>query len=279
MYMLKQKNYISESRANDMVFAFVRYGDHSYRHITDSFNNKEVKQWFSINGYPYKELIKTIRDFNKEAVPLVENFIHSTFHLSSSHSGSNSEGCNAQVINYLTGTITAQLQGNGVLIDSDYKAKFDSAVKYKCRAIQSADPEEFNSCLIKAIASIESYFNYKAAVYNNLNQTKRIILDTCGKISIEEKFKKWIPIISNGITFNLSGQDWFLFKKQKKIRDDYAVHSKNISQGISYKELAANLNEFRDGTAKLFYNLHIFFKDNMKRSLIREVFCPDIFYE
>ena len=269
--MLKQRSLISENKAKQMIYAFVRYGDHSNRNKTDILNNKQVALWFEQNGYPFNKLIRSTRKWDSFGIPFVENFIHSTFYADIGEGKGKS-----QIINNATGDVETQIDGSGVLITSDYQAKFESAIKHKRLAIKNTDIEEFYSCLTKAFSSVDSYFLNVSKIYNSTASEK--LLDTKeNPCSLDDKFKEWVPKITGGAKLNLGKKSWCLFKKHLEIRHNEAIHPKKTSTGINYNDFATLLNEFRDGVAKVFFDLHVLFGDQIKRTLIREVFSPDVY--
>lgn len=265
--MLKSRERISESKASKMIYAFVRYGDHSNRSHTDTLNNPQIKLWFKQNGYPFKELTTKIRKWS-ETVPFVENLIHSTFHVN---------GGQASIVNTKTDEVVTSLNGAGLLIDSDYQAKFEASSRHKEQAIQRCDVEELYSAIAKGIASIESYFNSKVNDYNR-DTDKPLIDNRQSPVSLEEKFRIWIPILS-GREFDFSKNNWRIFKELLEIRHNEAIHPKKVANAITYTEIAEIINKFRDGLAITFYDLHLILGDDIKRTLIRESFYPDVYVE
>ena len=267
--MLKLRPKISEKKAKKMIFTFVRYGDHSNRAKTDILNNKQIELSFEQHGYNFKKLVTDARNWDGFTIPFFENLLTSTSYF---------HGGEAKVINERTGDVLAQAEGSGIIIRSDYEAKFESALKHKKLAIENQDIEEYYSCLSKAFSSIESYFYDKSNTYNYSSKTK--LVDTKESPSdLESKFKNWVPILTNGNRLDLSRSSWMLLLKHLKIRHDMAIHPKNISQGISYDNFAILLNEFRDGIAQIFFELQVLLGDKIKRSLIREIYSPDIYVE
>lgn len=238
--MLKTRERISESKASKMIFAFVRHGDHSNRSHTDTLNNNQIKLWFKQNGYPFKALTIKVRKWG-ETVPFVENLIHSTFHVS---------GGQASIINTKTDEVVTSINSAGLLIDSDYQAKFEAASRHKQQAIQRCDVEELYSAISKGIASIESYFNSKANNYNAYSD-KPLVDSKKSPISLEDKFRIWIPILS-GKEFDFSKNNWRIFKELLEIRHNEAIHPKKVANAITYTEIAEIINKFRDGLAIVF---------------------------
>jgi hypothetical protein len=250
-----------------MILAFVRNGDHSKRGYTDTLNNAQIKLWFKQNGYPFNELITKVRKWG-EIVPFVENLIHSTWHVN---------GGQASIVNTKTDEVLTSINGAGLLIDSDYQAKFETASRHKEQAIQRCDVEELYSAIAKGIASIESYFNYKANDYNR-SADNPLIDNKQSPVSLEDKFRKWVPVLSER-EFDFSKNNWRVFKELLEIRHDEAIHPKKTANAITYIEIAEIVNKFRDGLAITFYELHIILGDDLKRTLIRECFYPDVYVE
>lgn len=271
-FVLKIRQRISESKATKMIYAFVHHGDHSNRSHTDTLNNGQIKLWFKQNGFPFKELVSKTREWDK-IVPFVENQIHSTFHVVA-----DGVGVESSIINNVTGETIASMSGKGLLVDSDYQAKFESAARHKAQAIQLCDLEELYSAIVKGIAAIESYFIFKANNYNSIYGHEKLIDSKDSPVSLEDKFRKWVPVLS-GRKFDFSKNSWAIFKELLEIRHNEAIHPKNIASAITYEEIAETINKFRDGLATVFFDLHQVLGDDIKRILIRESYYPDVYVE
>lgn len=266
--MLEQRKFISEKKVEQFIISSVRHGDHSNHSITDSLTNKQVKEWFLQNGYKWKNLKKKTRRWDN-FIPFVENLLHETWEVS--------EGGHAQAHSSVSGELLAEVKGSGKFVTSDYQAKLRSALKLKKEAIENADLEVFYSCLSKAFSSVDSYFNIKASEYN-FSEGKEILIDTKDKpASLDKKFKEWVPLLTKGQKLDLGRKPWQLFKKLQEIRNSESIHPKQKAQGYTYKQLADLLNDFRDGFAVMFLNLHVINNDHACNALIREAFSPDVF--
>lgn len=274
--MIEQKLTISETKAENLVFSFVRHGDHSNRKHTDNLNNDKVKLWFKQNGYDFKSIINMAKNHHN-SIPFVEgNLLSSKSYISCS----TENGVKTQVIRNSNNSekIQTELRGEGVIDLQVYQSKFESSIEYKESAIRKCDFEELLTAISKGIASIESYFYMKSQLYNDniLLDTEKLIDSKERPISLENKFTNWIPIITDK-RFDMSKKSWCLFKKQLDLRNNYDIHSKNISHGISYSELVESINNFRDGICRILYDLHIVFGDQMFRKLIRSIYAPDVY--
>ncbi|MFA0405173.1 hypothetical protein [Vibrio sp. 10N.222.52.C12] len=263
--MLKVRQRISEKQAKKMILDLVRKSDHSSRSHTDTLNNKQIEAWFNQNQYPFKQLVTSSRDF-KVSIPFVENILPTTVHVS---------GGETSVID-ANGDVQASINGAGSLNMSDYQGKFESAMKYRDRAIQHADIEEYYSCLSKLFASLESYFNYKALVYNQTAADK-LIDSKQSPVPLEDKIRDWIPILAPGNKVDRGNRCGQLFKLQLLERNNQAIHPKSPAQATSYADLAQKLNELRDGVIKLTYDIYSVLEVEMKSQVIRSVYHPDVY--
>jgi hypothetical protein len=270
--MIKLRLKISENQAKKLVFSFVRYGDHSNRKHTDSLNNKQVQEWFKQNGHDFQSIIDIARNHN-EILPLVEgNLLSSVSHILCS----TDNGVKTQVIR--DNKIQTEILGKGMIDTQVYQSKFESSIDYKDLAIKKCNFEHLLTAISKAVASIEAYFHMKSQSYNDkiLHPTDKLIDSREKPISLEDKFTIWIPKMTKK-NFDRSTKSWCLFKQQLDLRNNYDIHSKNISHSISYSDLVGRINSFRDGICRILYDLHIAFGDQMFRKLIRSIYAPDVY--
>lgn len=245
--MLNVRMKISEKQAKKLIFDLVKYSDHSNRSLTDGLKNKTIEQWFEQNKYPFKRLVSDTRDW-EYTVPFVENTMDSKVYI----------------------------RGAGIINVSDYQGEFESALEYRDAAINNADIETYNLCIAKLFASLASYLYHKAECYNAENEDK--LEDAQGSpVSLEEKIKLWVPILSGGKELDSSKKYWELFQAQLAQCNKGAIHPKCSAQDLSSVELAEKVNDLRGGIINIMYELHVLLNDEIKSQLVRAVYFPDVY--
>jgi len=238
---------ISEKQAKKLIFDLVKYSDHSNRSLTDGLKNKTIEQWFEQNKYPFKRLISDTRDWGY-TVPFVENTMDSKVYIS----------------------------GAGIINVSDYQSEFESALEYRNSTINNADIAAYHACIAKLFASLASYLSLKAECYNAENEDK--LEDAQGSpVSLEEKIKLWVPILSGGKELDSSKKSWDLFQVQLAQYNEDAINPKCSVQDLSCVELAEKVNDLRGGIINIMYELHVLLNDEIKSQLVRAVYFPDVY--
>jgi hypothetical protein len=202
-----------------------------------------------------------------QAVPIIENFIKSTFSVSN----------DAQIasIDNNTGVENARVQGPGQLTQLGYWASFEAAVQHRNNAVEKDSYSEFQSAIVRGIASIEGYLNYRAEKWNRKKGSEKLEDSVKYKVSIDEKITSWIPKMTGGKKLDKSQIFWERYKRLKKIRDDVTIHPKESSYGISLHRLAEMINWFRPGIAEFLIGVHKIFNDIIPRVIIRAAYSPD----
>ncbi|KXO14242.1 hypothetical protein AKG98_318 [Moritella sp. JT01] len=245
--MLNVRMKISEKQAKKLIFDLVKYSDHSNRSLTDGLKNKTIEQWFEQNKYPFKRLVSDTRDW-EYVVPFVENTMDSKVYIS----------------------------GAGIINVSDYQGEFESALEYRNTAINNADIEAYHACIAKLFVSLASYLSFKAECYNAENEDK--LEDAQGSpVSLEEKIKLWIPILSGGKELDSSKKSWDLFQAQLAQYNEDAINPTFLAQDLSATQLAEKVNDLRGGIINIMYELHVLLSDEIKSQLVRAVYFPDVY--
>ncbi|NQZ50096.1 MAG: hypothetical protein HRT95_07880 [Moritella sp.] len=238
---------IAEKQAKKLIFDLVKYSDHANRSLTDGLKNKTIEQWFEQNKYPFKRLVSDTRDWGY-TVPFVENTLDSKVYI----------------------------KGAGIINVSDYQGEFESALEYRDAAINNADIETYNLCIAKLFASLASYLYHKAECYNAENEDK--LEDAQGSsVSLDEKIKLWVPILSGGKELESSKKSWDLFQVQLAQCHKDAIHPQCSAQDLSSVELAEKVNDLRGGIINIMYELHVLLNDEIKSQLVRAVYFPDVY--
>lgn len=261
---------ISARRATEMLWAFVFLSDHSRRDKMKSASRRSVEVWFAENGRPMKQLIQELRQW-PAPIPFVENIAEGAWHVVAEGDG----GVSAQLIVEGIGS-TGKAEAGGSL-DIDYQSKFRAACKALDAAIDRCSLEEFHTAVTKGIAAIQSYLNWRTAIWNGKEGSPKLEDTKVNKVSFDVKIRDWVPLMAGGKSLKLDGQMWNDFRLLEKIRDDEAIHAKNLAQASSPDVLLDPINRFRTGIAQVLLELHELFDEPVPRSVIRAVYRPDVY--
>lgn len=261
------KRRISWRSAESLVFRMAKFGDHIGYPELRTMSFEQVKSWFKENGIDWTALITDVR-YPETPVPYVENLLgaHSVF-----------QGTGSASVSYVNaqGETEVTYTGEGTLA-SDYAAKLEAACEARDRAIESRSVEELYTALTKMLSAIESFLWQAARDYEGKYGSSPEIDLASRQITLKEKVREWVPIISGGQELDLSKRDWSLVTHAIAMRNDEGVHPKHRIQGITHKELVSRLNEFRDGPASVLFRLHLVLGRPCPSKLIRAVHYPDV---
>lgn len=267
---------ISAREAEKMIWTFIYRGDHSHHDAMKGAPKHSIEEWFAKNGRPLHKVIPKCRSYfgANSGVPFVENYIGSTWHVSS-------DGADVKAALNKGGQREPTLEINGEgTIAVDYQSKFESACRARDRAVEGASIEELHTAIIKGIASIESYVTHRADTWNHSFAAHMQLTDQKNaKVSFEEKIKVWIPIMTQGKRLNLGGAMWADICLLQAIRDNDAIHAKKFGIGASYSDIAGALNKFKTGIADFLLQLHTLFEEPIPRAIIRARFFPEIYVQ
>lgn len=263
--MLKFKEKISRRAAHEMILLFARYGNHY--HEANFKSDADVKRAFAANGINFEKLVAESREF-KQPIPFFENMIPSTV-----FSAGNVE---MSRVDSKTDDEDLKTKSPGSLVMQGYWATFESAIEARDRSVQKSSFTEYLSAITSGIVSIEGYINYRAEYWNKKHNDQLLIDSSTTKVSLNDKFDIWIPLMTQGKRLDKSGINWSHFKIIKSIRDDLAIHPKSSGYGISFYDLAEKVNMFRTGMAGLLMQLHLVFEEKIPGIIIRASYAPDV---
>lgn len=265
-YMFHQDKKISKRASNELILMMSKYGDNSY------FLNKDskVRRFFRKHGYNYEELIEHCRDFS-QPIPLVENMLPSTSFI---------EAQGSKVIISRVDGVTVRhdisFEGSGALTMFNYLASFETAYRALKRSISTGLPQEFLASCVNGVASIESYINFKAEVWNVEHQETKLVDTRRNPVPFDSKVDLWVPAMTQGKKLDKSIVNWPNFKRLRALRDNTAIHPKASGYGFSFKELAELINCFKTGISGILIQLHILFEDEIPSVIVRSFFEPDV---
>jgi hypothetical protein len=204
------------------------------------------------------DIVEECRD-TTQSVPIFENLIGSTW---------NVKGATISRVNPETGQMEEVISGDGEVADADYWAIFEQADDTFQSSVENERYFEFLHAVTLGVASIESYLNYRVAYWNGANPENKIS-DQERVSNIEYKIDRLVPLMTNGINVNKSGQEWQHFVNLKKMRNNQIIHTKSAYSAKTKTELKNEMNEFHNGIAGLLLHLHILFNASCPSRIIK----------
>lgn len=254
---------------HDMVMAMAKYSNHGIKgdpFITDA----DVKRYFWEDGYDYRDVVDYCRD--KDAhVPGMENLIGAGYTIDSSG------GKVSYVDKSGEETVLGEDEGPGGFSYPSYAGLFEKAVKDFNRCLDSADYDDFLSCVSFGVSSVEAYLHQEVKVYNRRHPGKKLIENKQNKVSFDDKIDKWIPIMTGGKKLDKSDQRWPHFRRLRAIRDSNQAHVKVAVLGASHNQLGELLNCFSTGIAGMLLALHVLFDDRKTpATIVRHAYLPPV---
>jgi hypothetical protein len=263
--VLRFRAKISRRAAHDLILTIVRHGNHT--HPRNFPTDAAIRRQFARGNIDFDRLVQECRSPGRP-VPGYENMVGSTlFTLGEAE---------VSLVDAATGEADTLLTGQGLVALSNYWATFESARENIQRAVTRTSLTDFHSAVVSGIASIEGYINSKAAAWNQTHPDDQLVDSKEAKVSFEEKVDVWLPKVTGGRRLEKGGAEWRHFLILRAIRDKDAVHPKAIGIGVSYTELAKNINLFRLGIAGLLFQLHRLFSESVPAAVIRAMYAPEV---
>lgn len=266
MTKLSYKVKIPQKQAIDKICAHAMFGD--LKNIFGFKSQQEVLIYLLQKGENVDNLVEKCRSPNI-SIPRFENLLGSTWQVEG--------GGNVALVDDNFQEICPEMKGSGRFIWSSYKSHFEAACVSRDRAVHESSFAEFQNCLTQGFASIEVFFNTQVQIWNKNHPEANILEDSQNyKISIEKKLNEWLPKMSNNNKLDKNSRVWTAFKELKKLRDEYAVHTKLAGYGVAFEELAQNINSFKYGIALLLGNLHTILNCPVPAAIINACYTPDV---
>lgn len=267
-YKLQYKPKISRRSSKEMILLFAKYGNHGLGDFGASLNSDaDVKRFVASQGSDFDRIVERCRDFS-ENVPFFENLVGGTWEVT--------PGATVSIVDNNTKEERQKVTGPGTISSYGYWAAFEISVEARDRAVNNKSFGDFLSAVVSGIASIEGYINYRAEIWNKKHPGNQLIDSRENKVSLDDKFDDWIPIMASGRKLDKSKISWAHFKILRGIRDNVSIHPKDPSQGVSLKDLAEGINMFRTGIAMLLVQPHILFEERIPSVIIRAMHMPDV---
>jgi len=255
----------------DMIMMMAKYGNHhlgDYDGVTFKID-ADVKRYFDEEGWDYRDVVEECRD-KDENVPFLENLIGSGYTIDSTGGRVSYVDKSGEEI------VIGENEGPGGFSYPSYAGLFERAVKDFNRCLDSADFDDFLSCVSFGVSSVEAYLHQEVKVYNKCHPGKELIENKQNKVSFDDKIDKWIPIMT-GKRLDKGNQRWEHFKKLRAIRDGNQAHVKVAVLGANHHRLGKLLNCFSTGVAGMLLSLHVLFDDHTTpATIIRHAYLPPV---
>jgi hypothetical protein len=272
---LEVDNWLSAKEARMLVFYFIRWGDHSkdyLRQLPDNILEVELKQ----AGYDLTRQITELQENPHRAISWFENlFVGGTCEIETSPGAKVTHSFLVDGVE----VSNKEFEEHAVLRQA-HTADFLAACIARDEAIRNRSFDSFYTAIAKGFSSIEAYFTLRTLVYNTkcedpskkLSERRR----KGGFISLDEKIKEWLPIMT-GITVDVGKSPaWDDYKFLRNIRNDVVIHPKPGAGLSTIEELADGLNCFRYGIGLIMFLLHQAFNDTIQSSIIRAMRYPTV---
>ena len=245
-----------------------KHGNHVNAHLIAT--DGDVDRFFEANGRRFEDVVRDARDGG--LVPHVENLIGPTFHILTEGDGAVGVSRHDNV----TGQDTFIMSGPGTATIDGYWSIFESSQDALDRAIKRSSQVDLLVAATQGVASIEHYLRRRVEVWNSANPTDQLVDSFQSKVSFDDKIDDWLPKMTGGTKLQKGTGEWAEFKRIRAIRDNSNVHPKGASLGVSYRDLAEQINLFRTGIAGLLIRLHLLFDDPIPRIIIRARYAPEV---
>jgi hypothetical protein len=273
--MLEADGMRTAEGARQLLFVLIKWGDHkSHKELRD-LSEELVEANLKRDGYDFDGQIAELQKCANRAVSVFENFASNATYVVEGPADSEATFS----VRYRGVEVsTTKIKGYGVVRQADL-ADFEAACIARDSAIRDRSIDAFYTAISKGFSSIEAYIALQVHIYNAqcTDLTKKLIENRKGGfVSLDEKIKKWMPIMSGtGIDIEKS-PGWQDYKYLRKLRNDTVIHPKPGSGLTSLDELADGLNRFRSGIAGLSFFLRQAFNENVPSYIIRAAYYPEV---
>lgn len=266
--------WLSAREARELVFYFIRWGEHSNHHLR-GLPDAAIESELASRGY---NLIAVIEEFQKNphrSIAEFENLIDGgTYEISAS------PGVEIKHSFIVDGIAVSEkdIKGHAV-VREPHRADFSAACQARDDAIKNSNFDSFYTALAKGFASLEAYFTLRVTVHNAKCEPSKKLSEKRlkgGFVSLDEKIREWLPQLTDVSVDVATSPGWEDFLYLRKLRNDVAIHPKPDAGLSTLEELADGLNRFRTGIGSLMFLLHQAFREPMQRSIIRAMRYPTV---
>lgn len=253
---------LSHQMAKQMILMFAKHGNHY--HNENFISDHSVAHAYKINGVDFDWLIEKSRS-PEFKIPLFENMLSSTITM---------EGCSIQTFD-ACGKPEIPIEGDGEYTKYPYWALMEKSYQLRQSSVEKPSYIDLHSAITIGISAIEHFMNSQAISWDTIHTEMPLLDSKENKVSIEEKIKKWTPIITNGKNLEIGGVNWNRFLELKSMRDEI-VHPKGAYGHMQISEMPYYINILRDGIADIIIQLHLIFKIKIPAIIIRYKYTPDV---
>ena len=268
-------DWLSAREARELIFHFIRWGEHSY-HYLRQLTNRSIEAELAMRGYDLSKQVSELQNNPYRCIAEFENLLAGgTYEITVSPGAKVTASLNVDGVE-----ITRRDVEEHSVLRQAHSADFLAACNARDVAIQKLSFDNFYTSVSKGFSSIEAYFSLRVAVYNNhcKDPAKRLEekRPKGGFVSLDEKIKDWLPIMT-GVNLDISkSPGWADYKYLRKIRNDVVIHPKPDAGLSTLDELADGINRFRYGVGGLMFVLHQSFKEPAQSSIIRAMLYPTV---
>lgn len=273
--VLEADNWLSAREARDLIFYFIRWGEHwddYLRTLPDGLVEAELQQ----RGYDFSAQISELQKNPHRTIKWFENLlVGGTWEIEASPGTTVTHSFLIDGVEVSKNEVTEH-----AVLRQAHTSDFLAACNARDETIRTRSFDSFYTAISKGFSSIEAYFTLRVHVYNakcadpdqRLSEKRK----NGGFISLDEKIKGWLPVMT-GVTIDIGKSPaWEGYKFLRNLRNDVAIHPKPGAGFTTIDELADGLNRFRYGIGALMFLLHQAFGEPMQASIIRAMRYPTV---
>lgn len=273
--VIEADNWLSEQDARDLIFYFIRWGEHPERNLRDMPEDL-IEIILRQRGYDFDAQVAALQKNPHRAIKGFENlFVGGTWNLEVSPGGVVQHSFIVDGVEVSRKTVT-----DHAVLRMAHKSDFLAACRARDEAIRENSFDSFYTAVAKGFSSIEAYFALRAHVHNeNCTEPSQRLIEKRkggGFVSLDEKIIDWLPVMT-GASVNIENcSGWEDYKFLRKIRNDVVIHPKPGAGLATLEELADGINRFRYGIGSLMFLLHQAFGETMQSVIIRAMRYPTV---
>ena len=198
--ILKVDTCLSARKAKELIFYFIRWGDHRHDHLRN-LTDAAIESYLNETGYNLVAEISELRLNPYRGIKLFENFIEGgTWEITSS------PGMQIKHSHLIDGIVVSERNvDEHAVFRISHKADFSFACQSRDRAIEHTSFDEFYTALGKGFSSLEAYMTLRATVFNKQVDLTDHLTEEPQFVSLENKLKEWLPkMTATSINFETS---------------------------------------------------------------------------
>lgn len=120
--------------------------------------------------------------------------------------------------------------------------------------------------------SVSVMITTQAAYWNNNHPDETFYVHNQDKL--DTKLNDWLEKMTGHRLKNSAS--WNHFNDCKTLNNKKLKHTIEPAYAVNFSEMAAALNKFRCGIARILFEMHIAFKQMVPASIIRGMYFPDV---